>query len=71
MNKWWLDSLTVRGGLLAALPTLKMLFALFGLEIQDGEMQAIVDGLAGLAGLAGTAIILIGRWRAGGLRWKK
>lgn len=78
MNKWWLDSITVRGALLAALAVLKQVLDTacllkFGcLVIQDAEMNTIVDGIVGLVSTIGLVMVIAGRWKAAlALRWKK
>lgn len=55
--------MTVRGALLTTLPTLVAVLKLFGLEIGEGEINAIVEGLAGIAGIAGAFMAIIGRFR--------
>jgi hypothetical protein len=78
MNKWWLDSMTVRGGLLAAAAVLKQLLdvacllSLGCLAIQDAELNAVVDAVVGLFSAVGIVMVVAGRWRAEiALRWKK
>ena len=78
MNKWWLNSTTVRGALLAGLAVLKQLLDAacllkFGcLVIQDAEMNTIVDSIVGLVSTIGLVMVITGRWKAAlALRWEK
>ena len=63
-QKWWLDSATIRGVLVATLPTLALLLKAFGVEFGSEEQTAIVNGLVGLVGMAGAIYAVIGRFRA-------
>lgn len=63
-TKWWMDSMTIRGALLTTLPTLVAILKLFGVEIGEGEVNVIVEGLAGIAGLIGGVMAIVGRFRA-------
>lgn len=62
--KWWLDSQTVQGVLLASVPTVITLLHLFGVPIGDSEAQAIVNGLTGVVGIAGAIMAILGRMKA-------
>lgn len=62
--KWWLDSTTVRGGLMTLIPTLSYILKMFGVEIGDSEQQTIVDGITSLIGLVGVIFVLVGRFKA-------
>ena len=63
-QKWWLESTTVQGALLTVVPTVVTVLHLFGVNIQDAEMQTIVTGIAGICGMFGAIIAIIGRFNA-------
>lgn len=63
-TKFWLDSNTVRGILVAAIPTVYQLAKLAGLEIPDGTLESIVDGCAAVLQLAGLVLAFWGRHTA-------
>lgn len=63
-TKWWLDSQTVQGILVAGLPTIITILTAFGVKIGDGEAQSIVQGIVGLIGLVGAVVAIAGRFKA-------
>lgn len=70
-QKYWLDSKSVRGALVTVFPVLVLVLKSFGLEVGDGEQQAIIDGVSAVVGLAGTVFAIYGRVKANGsLRFK-
>lgn len=64
MTKRWLDSKTVRGTLMSLVPTLLVLFGVFGIGISNEELESIVEGIAALAGLIGSILAIYGRFTA-------
>jgi uncharacterized protein (DUF697 family) len=72
MNKYFLDSSTIRGILLTLVPTISTLLKLFGIEIGAEEQQGIIEGIAGIIGAIGIVIAIIGRKKATmGIRFNK
>lgn len=63
-TKWWLSSTTVKGALVAVLPTIVLILRGFGVDIAIGEQDQIVDGLVSIVGLFGTIYTIIGRFKA-------
>ena len=69
-TKWWLDSTTVRGALLASLSGVKQLLDLACLlkygcvAISNDEINVIVDAVAGLFSMAGVLLVIYGRIKA-------
>lgn len=61
---WWINSNTVRGALLAALPVLKLILSSFGVHFGDEEANTLVDGFSGLAGAAGVILVIARRTKA-------
>lgn len=63
-DKWWLDSQTVRGSLIAVLPTIALLLKVAGIEVGDGELNTIVEAVVSLVGLIGVLMAIAGRFKA-------
>lgn len=69
-SKWWLNSNTVRGALMAGVVVLKQALDLVCLMklgcnlIQDAEINAIVDAIVGVVGVVGVVMVIINRWRS-------
>lgn len=70
-QKWWLDSQTVRATLLTAVPTVVTLGALFGVNIQNDQVELFVNGIAAVVGLVGLAKLLIDRFEKKDITFKK
>lgn len=64
--KWWLDSTTVRGALVAGVPVIIMLLKAFGVSAGEEELGKVVDALTALVGAAGVVYAIIGRFKTGG-----
>ncbi len=72
MPKFWLDSQTIRGGLMTAIPTVTFLFKMFGVEIENDFADAFLNAFMALTNALGLAWVFIGRAKAGdGIRWTK
>lgn len=63
-TKWWLDSSTVRASLVAFTAAIVPALRLFGIDIGDGEVKSIVDGICGLITLMSVVWAIIGRFKA-------
>lgn len=62
-TKYWLDSVTVRGNLLAVLPAIYAVCKIFGLEIPEGLLDQIIDGIAAVLTLVSIVMIFIGSFK--------
>lgn len=69
--KWWLDSQTVRATLLTAVPTIVTLGALFGVHIQNDQVELFVNGIAAVIGLVGLTKLLVDRFEKKDITFKK
>ncbi len=63
-TKWWLDSTTVQGALMTYVPSIVVVLGLLHVQIGSGEINAIVNGIAGLMGLVGACMAIYGRFKA-------
>lgn len=63
-QKWWLNSTTVRGILVAVLPTIALVLKAFGIEFQSEQMNSITDGIVAVVGMIGTIYAIVGRVKA-------
>lgn len=69
-TKWWLNSNTVRGALMAGVVVLKQALDLacllkFGCPlVTDAEINAVVDAVVGLVGAAGVVLVIVNRWKS-------
>lgn len=63
-DKWWLDSQTVRGSLLAVLPTITLVLKLAGVDVADGELNTIVETIVSVLGMVGVLMAIAGRFKA-------
>lgn len=63
-TKYWLDSTTIRGALVTAVPAAALIFKVFNVQIGSSEQQSIIDGITAVVGLVGTVVAIIGRFRA-------
>lgn len=63
-QKWWLNSATIRGILVAVLPTIAILLKAFGVDFGSDEQTAIINGVVGVIGMAGAIYAVIGRFKA-------
>lgn len=64
--KWWLDSTTIRGTLVACVPVIIMLLKVFGIDVGEGELGKVVDAVVALVGAAGVVYAIIGRFKTDG-----
>lgn len=65
-EKWWLNSQTVRGALLAILPTIALILKVAGVEVGDDELNTIVEAVVSVVGLFGVLMAIAGRFKAKG-----
>lgn len=63
-TKHWLESLTIQGQLVSALPALYAIGKMFGLDLPDGTLESIVNGVSAIALVVGSIITVIGRFKA-------
>ena len=63
-NKHWLESLTIRGQIVTSLPAIYAIAKMFGLDLPDGVLEALVNGLASACFIVGGAMTVFGRFRA-------
>lgn len=63
-QKHWLDSTTVRATLLGTVPAVYAVSRAFGLDLPDGLLETIVNGLAAVLTLVSLAGAFIGRFKA-------
>lgn len=63
-TKFWLQSNTVRGILIAALPTIYAIAKAMGLDLPDGALEQVVDGVAALLSVIGLVVAFVGRHKA-------
>ena len=70
-QKWWLNSQTVRATLLTAVPTIVTLGALFGVHVQNDQVELFVNGVAAVVGLVGLVKLLIDRFEKKDITFKK
>ena len=63
-SKWWLNSTTIRYACLTTAPALVFVLKLFGVDISEGEIGAIVDAIVAIMSAIGVIGILIGRFKA-------
>jgi len=66
MTKHWLDSKTVRGSLLALVPSLLVVFGLLGINIGGQELEAIIELISAIIGAVGVGLAIYGRLNAKG-----
>ena len=64
MDKWYLNSTTIRGALVATLPTLLLILRALGVSVESEEANTIIDALAGLAGAVSVVLVIVGRQKA-------
>ena len=64
MTKHWLDSNTVRGSLMALVPTVVVIAGLLGLSVSSEELGAIVDAISAVLGAVGVVLAIYGRFTA-------
>lgn len=69
-QKWWLNSQTVRATLLTAVPTIVTLGALFGVHVQNDQVELFVNGVAALVGLIGLIKLLVDRFEKKDITFK-
>jgi hypothetical protein len=69
-SKWWLDSTTIRGAILAAFAVIKQIldlacFLKWGcVAISDAEVNLIVNAALALVSAAGVVMVIVGRIKA-------
>mgnify|MGYP001579189740 CR=1 FL=1 len=64
MPLWITKSLTMRGAVVAALPTILLILNALGVQIATEEAQQVVDGILAALGAVGVVAVVIGRVRA-------
>lgn len=62
--KYWLDSSTIRSTILGAVPAIYAVAKVFGLDLPDGIIEQIADGVAAVAMLVSIIGAFIGRLKA-------
>lgn len=62
--KWWLDSQTVQGTLMAMVPTIASILKIFGVEVFEGELHALVSAIVSILGVYGAIMAIEGRLKA-------
>lgn len=70
-QKWWLNSQTVRATLLTAVPTIITLCALFGVQIQNDQVELFINGIAAVVGLVGIAKLVFDRFSKKDITFKR
>lgn len=63
-QKNWLESLTVQGQIISALPVVYMICKQFGLDFPEGTFESILSGISAVAVVVGMVMTFIGRWKA-------
>ena len=63
-TKWWLNSLTVRGGFMAGATVVTSILNILGIKIGSDEVNAIADAVAALVSAIGILLVIYGRIRA-------
>lgn len=63
-KKLWLNSTTVRGVLIALMPTIVVILNFAGVDLGSEEQQSLIDGVVGVVGLIGAVVAIIGRFNA-------
>lgn len=63
-TKYWLDSLTIQGQLVSALPALYAIGRMLGLDLPDGTLESIINGVSALGLVVGSVMTVIGRFKA-------
>lgn len=64
MPQWISKSLTMRGAVVAALPTVLLILKAIGVEVMQDEAEQVVDGVLAAIGAVGVVLVVIGRIRA-------
>lgn len=59
-----LESLTIQGSLVGVFPAVYTVCKLFGLELPDGSVEAIMNGVAAVMAVSSVVMTFIGRIRA-------
>lgn len=63
-SKYWLDSTTVKATLLGAIPAVYQVARLLGLDLPDGLLEQVVNGLAAVLALVSIVGAFVGRVKA-------
>ncbi len=63
-TKWWLDSTTVQGALMTYVPSVMVVLNILHIQVGNGEVNALVSGIAGIMGLVGACMAIYGRFKA-------
>lgn len=63
-TKHWLDSTTIKANLVGIVPAVYAISRVFGLHIQDGLLEEIVNGIAATLTLISLVGVFIGRFKA-------
>ena len=64
MPQWISKSLTMRGAVVAALPTVLLILNALGVSVAQNEAEQVVDGILAALGAVGVVAVVIGRVRA-------
>ena len=67
-TKFYLDSQTIRGAIIAAIPIIAMVLKLFGIMMTEDEINLLTDYgftiASALMGIYGIYMVVVGRWKA-------
>ncbi len=63
-TKWWLNSTTVQGALMTYVPSVMVVLNILHVQVGNGEVNAVVNGIAGIMGLIGACMAIYGRFKA-------
>jgi hypothetical protein len=63
-QKHWLTSLTIQGQLVTALPAIYAIAKMAGLDLPDGTLENIINGVSAVALVVGSIMTVVGRFRA-------
>jgi len=58
------QSMTVQGSLLGVLPAIYALLHAFGIELPEGALEAVLNGVMAICAIASVVMTYIGRMRA-------
>jgi len=63
-TKYWLNSTTVRAALLGGIPAVYAVARLFGLDLPDGTLEDVVNGIAAVLNIVSIVGVFMGRFKA-------
>lgn len=70
-QKWWLDSQTIRSGLLTSVPTIVTVLALFNVQVENAQVELFVNGVAALVGVVGLVNLMLDRFSKKDITFKR